>query len=210
VAGPEPHTVVTRGRRLSPDERRDQILTAARKLFSERPFTSVTTADVADAAGVARSLVHHYFGGIREVFMAVLAQGGAALADVRTAGPETPLDERLAHNVAAGLDVVAANRETWLAVAGHGAAVLADPDVGALVAMARERNIQRTLDVMRDVIDDTPSTRHALHCFNAFITEATRLWLAGERTREDTEALLVASFRSLLLDAIPRLEHEKP
>ena len=72
-----------RGRRLTPDARREQILVAARKLFSERPFTSVTTADVAEAAGVARSLVHHYFGGIRELFLAVVAQGGAALVDVR-------------------------------------------------------------------------------------------------------------------------------
>jgi AcrR family transcriptional regulator len=209
MSGPEPPAEVSRGRRLSPDARRDQILASARKLFSERPFTSVSTADVAQAAGVARSLVHHYFGGIRDVFMAVLAQGGAALADVRSAGPETPLDERLAHNVAAGLDVVSENRETWLAVAGHGE-VLAHPDVRALVAMATERNVERTLEVMSDVIDDTPTTRFALRCFNAFATEATRVWLAGERTREETEALLVAALRSLLLDAIPALERGKP
>lgn len=199
---------ISRGRRLSPGARRDQILAAARTLFAERPFTSVTTADVAEAAGVARSLVHHYFGGIRDVFLAVVAQGGAALADVRSAGPETPLDERMRHNVVAGLDVVGANRETWLAVAGHGE-VLADPDVRGLVQMASERNVQRTLEVMSDVIDDTPSARFALRCFNAFATEATRAWLTGERTRQETEALLVATLRSLLLDAIPALEGKK-
>src|SRR6478609_611102 len=125
----------TTQRRLAPEARRSQIVDAARTLFAERPYGTVTTADVADAAGVARSLVHHYFDGIRGVFMAVVAQGGAELADVRTAGPETPLDERLAHNVAAGLDVVDRNRETWLAVVGR-AGDLADPELRAVVEAA--------------------------------------------------------------------------
>ncbi len=194
-----------RGRRLTPDARREQILVAARKLFSERPFTSVTTAEVAEAAGVARSLVHHYFGGIRELFMAVIAQGGAALVNVRSAGPELPLEQRLAHNVAAGLDVVRDNRETWLAVVGHGGG-LDDVGIRALVAAATERNIERTLAVTSDVIEDTPTARLALRCFNAFATEATRAWLAGETTREDTEKLLVTAFRDLLINTIPALE----
>jgi AcrR family transcriptional regulator len=154
---------------------------------------------------VARSLVHHYFGGIRGVFMAVVAQGGAALAEVRTAGPETPLEERIAFNVSAGLDVIADNRETWLAVVGHGQA-LADPEVRALAAVATERSIERTLEVMTDVIRDTPDTRFALRCFNAFATEAAREWLSGQATRKQTEALLRTAFQDLLLKTIPTLE----
>src|SRR3954469_6323549 len=107
-------------RRMSPNDRRAQIIDAARTLFSDRPVNEVSTADVAARAGVARSLVHHYFGGINEVFWAVVASSGAQLSDERVAGPETPLKERLARNTAAGLDVVAANRETWLAIMGHG------------------------------------------------------------------------------------------
>jgi AcrR family transcriptional regulator len=148
--------------------------------------------------------VHHYFGGIRGVFMAVVAQGGAALADVRTAGPETPLEERIARNVSAGLDVVAANRETWLAVVGHGQA-LADPEVRALAEAATERSVERTLEVMADVIEDTPETRFALRCFNAFATEATREWLTGQTSRKRTERLLSEAFLDLLRHTIPRL-----
>src|SRR5438094_22259 len=133
----------TSRRRLSPEARREQILTAARALFAERPYATVTTAEVAAAAGVTRSLVHHYFGGIRELFLAVVAQGADALTDVRTAGPETPLDERLAHNVAAGLDVIEANRETWLAVT-LGLAQ-ADEDVRRIAELARNRSVQRAL-----------------------------------------------------------------
>src|SRR4051794_5196104 len=171
-----------RRRRLAPDARRRAIVHAARGLFAERPYGEVTTADIAEAAGVARSLVHHYFGGIREVFLGVIAEGGAALSDVRTAGPETPFDERVAHNVAAALDVVGANRATWLAGAGHGAQ-LAAPRLQERVEATIERNIQRTLEVNSDMIDDPPAARLALRCHNAFSTAATRAWLTGAATR---------------------------
>jgi AcrR family transcriptional regulator len=196
-------------RRLSPEARRRHIVEAARPLFAERPFAAVTTADVAGAAGVTRSLVHHYFGGIREVFLAVVADGAAALAAVRTAGPETPLRERLAHNVAAGLDVVGANRETWLAVVAHGAEA-PDPEIRAIAELALTRSVERALEVNSDVLDDTPAARLALRCFHAFSTEATLAWLSGDATREEVEALLVAALRELVGRTIPGLAAAPP
>jgi AcrR family transcriptional regulator len=198
-------TATPRGRRLQPDERRQHILEAARLLFSQRPYASVSTRDVAEAAGVARSLVHHYFGGIAEVFIAVVAQGGAALADVRSAGTETPFEERIAHNIAAGLDLVGDNRETWLAAMSHGPDG-PDPRIGALIGAVQERFVARTLEVNTDLIEDTPSARFALRCFNAFLIEGTRAWLAGDETREATQVLLIGAFRELVLRTIPALQ----
>jgi AcrR family transcriptional regulator len=194
-------------RRLQPEVRREEILLAARRLFSERPYTSVSTADVAEAAGVARSLVHHYFGGIRELMLAVIAHGGAALVDMRTAGSDVPLDERLPHNAAATLDVISENRELWLALAVYGASV-DDPDMRALIKVANEQFVERTLAINSDVISDTPTTRFALRCYNALATEATRAWLMGEQTREDTEKFLVTTFRHMLLGTIPELDEQ--
>jgi AcrR family transcriptional regulator len=205
MSGPSTKPAVPRGRRLSAEARRQHIIEAARGLFAERSYTSVSTRDVAEAAGVARSLVHHYFGGIRGVFLAVTAQGGAALAELRTAGAETPFEQRIAFNVSAGLDVIAGNRETWLAAIGQSSEV-ADPEIRALVDAAIEHNVDRTLELNSDLIADTPTARFALRCFNAFSTEATRAWLVGERTREETQALLVAAFRELVQRTIPTLE----
>jgi AcrR family transcriptional regulator len=192
-------------RRLAPEARRRDIVDSARSLFAERPYGTVTTGDVATAAGVARSLVHHYFGGIRGVFLAVAGEGGAALADVRTAGPETPLDERLAHNVAAGLDVVGANRETWLAVVGRGPA-LRDPEIRAIAERAVEHSVERALAVNSDIVADTPSARLALRSFHAFSTQATLAWVTGQASRADVEALLVTALRDLLTRTIPAIE----
>jgi AcrR family transcriptional regulator len=191
-------------RRLTPDDRRQEILEVARGLFAQRPYNSVTTAEIADAAGVARSLVHHYFGGIRGVFLAVAADGAAALTAARTAGPEVPFEERTAHNVAAGLDAIAEHRETWLAVVGHPPDP-ADADIHALVLAAKAQNVTRTLQANADVVQDTPQARFALRCFSELTIEATRAWLVGEVTREDTEALLLTAGRALLRDVIPAL-----
>ncbi len=60
-----------RRQRLSPELRRQQIIDAARSLFAERPLDQVSTADVANAAGCSRALVHNYFT-IRELFLAVV------------------------------------------------------------------------------------------------------------------------------------------
>jgi AcrR family transcriptional regulator len=197
-------TVAAR-RRMSPNERRAQIIDAARTLFSDRPVNQVSTADVAAQAGVARSLVHHYFGGINEVFWAVVASSGAQLSDERVAGTETPLEERLARNAAAGLDVIAANRETWLAIMGHGSGS-ADPQINAMMVALRERSVNRMLEANSDVLHDTPMTRLALRCFQAFLVEAVRGWMSGEQTREDTERLLVVATVQLVRDTIPALE----
>ena len=205
---PEP-TGEPRRRRLAPDDRRQEILDAARPLFAQRPFRTVSTAEIADAAGVARSLVHHYFGGIRGVFLAVAADGAVALSAARTAGPDVPFEQRTAHNVAAVLDVIADNRETWLAVASH-APDPTDADIQALVLAAKERAVDVTLAANADILADTPAARFALRCFGEFSIAATRAWLLGEHTREETEALLLTAGRQLIRHVIPALAGDEP
>ena len=58
--------------RLDYDERRQLILDAARRLFCQRPYSEVSMADLAEAAGVARGLLHHYFGSKRDLYLAVM------------------------------------------------------------------------------------------------------------------------------------------
>ena len=65
--------------RLEAAERRDQILDAANTLFAERGYDAVRIDDIATSAGVTRGLVHHYFGGRKEVCVGLLER----LGDVR-------------------------------------------------------------------------------------------------------------------------------
>ena len=62
--------------RLDPEQRREQILDAANALFAERGYDEVSVEDIASSAGVTRGLVHHYFGGRKEVYIALLERIG--------------------------------------------------------------------------------------------------------------------------------------
>ena len=72
--------------RLEAGQRRDQMLDAANDLFAEHGYEDVSVEDIARAAGVTRGVVHHYFGGRAEVYVALagaarrLPRGTAAAA----------------------------------------------------------------------------------------------------------------------------------
>jgi AcrR family transcriptional regulator len=73
--------------RLGPGERREQILDAANALFAERAYEEVSIEDIATSAGVTRGLVHHYFGGRKEVYCrAARAARGSARGRTPAAG----------------------------------------------------------------------------------------------------------------------------
>lgn len=80
------------GRRSGESTARDDILEAARKLFSDNGFDRTTLRQVADSAGVDAALISHYFGNKRGLFVAAVefpSDPAAVLEPVRTC----PLDE---------------------------------------------------------------------------------------------------------------------
>lgn len=58
------------GRRPGAPDTRGAILDAARRLFAERGYDATTLRGIARAAGVDPALVHHYFDGKHELFVA--------------------------------------------------------------------------------------------------------------------------------------------
>jgi AcrR family transcriptional regulator len=84
-------------RRLSVEERRSQLLTAALSLFAHRVPEDVSLDDVAEAAGVSRPLVYRYFpGGKQQLYEAALRSAAEALEHCFAEPPEGPLTGRLA------------------------------------------------------------------------------------------------------------------
>ncbi len=165
----------------------------------------MTTADVARDAGVTRALVHHYFGGIGDLYLAVLGEMTAALVNVPGEIEGTTRHERVARNLSAWLDVVDAHRETWLAVAVHGEAI-PDPEIRALIEAGRTAGIKRAIEANRDIISDTPAARLAIRAFLGTQAAVCAEWLAGRATREDAEILLTQAFLDVVERQIPALE----
>src|SRR3954465_2523678 len=119
--------------RLDPGKRRDQILDAANALFAERSFDEVSVEDIASAAGVTRGLVHHYFGGRKQVYIALLERLGAQREDQLRPPAGRSARAPVADSVSRWLDWTEQNRTIWLATIARGEDI-ADPEVRHVVA----------------------------------------------------------------------------
>jgi AcrR family transcriptional regulator len=183
--------------RLAPARRREQILDAANALFSERGYDEVSIEDIASSAGVTRGLVHHYFGGRKEVYIALLER----LAAVREEELPLPVGRsaraRVADSMSRWLDWTEQNRTIWLATLGRGEDI-ADPDIRNVVADLRRRAVALLIAHHADIAEDSPRLRYALECWTGLNRSATRRWLQGEATREQSLELLTSTLEHVL------------
>jgi AcrR family transcriptional regulator len=183
--------------RLDPAQRRDLILDAANGLFAERAYDEVSVEDIASSAGVARGLVHHYFGGRKDVYIGLLERLGAQREEGLRAPVGRSARVRVADSVSRWLDWTEANRTIWLATIAHGEDI-GDPDVRQLVADLVRRAVALLTTFHADIAEDSPRLRYALECWTGLNRAATRRWLHGEATREATHELLTSTLEHIL------------
>src|SRR5215212_6904730 len=124
--------------RLDPGQRREQILDAANRLFAEHAYDEVSIEDIASAAGVTRGLVHHYFGGRKDVYVALLERLGAQREERLRPPLGRSARARVDDSVSRWLDWTDTNRTIWLATMAHGEDI-ADADVRRRDAALAER-----------------------------------------------------------------------
>ena len=183
--------------RLTPGQRRDQILDAANALFAERPYDEVSVEEIASTAGVTRGLVHHYFGGRNDVYVALLERLGAQREDGLQPPTGRSAQARVADTVSRWLDWTEANRTIWLATIARGEDI-ADPDIRRVVADLVRRAVALVAAHHADIADESPRLRYALGCWTGLNRAATRRWLRGEATREATHELLTSTLEHVL------------
>jgi AcrR family transcriptional regulator len=183
--------------RLDPGQRREQILDSANSLFAERAYDEVSIEDIASAAGVTRGLVHHYFGGRKDVYIALLERLGAEREERLRPPLGRSARARVDDSVARWLDWTDTNRTIWLATMAHGEDI-ADPDVRRVVADLVRRAVALLTTYHADIAEDSPRLRHALECWTGLNRAATRRWLNGEASREATHELLASTLEHVL------------
>jgi len=184
-------------RRLPPEQRRAQLLDAAGDLFAERGYEEVSVEDIARAAGVQRGLVHHYFGGRKDVYLALVERLDAVREEDLRPPEGRSARARVADSVSRWLDWTEANRTTYLGTIAPGED-LTDPEVRRVVADLRGRAVALLATFHADIADDSPRLRYALECWTGLNRAATRRWLRGEATREATHELLTVTLEHVL------------
>ncbi|MQA63517.1 MAG: TetR family transcriptional regulator [Actinophytocola sp.] len=201
---------VPRWRRLEPDERREQILACAIRLFGERPYAAVSTTDVAREAGVARGLINHYFDSKRGLYLEVVQRMVTVPKAGRAKVPTGPLRERVEFSVDWLLDAIGAHGKTWIAVLGT-EGVGNDPEVERILAEADEQaavNLLKTVG-MYDAEPEGEQLRALVRAYGGMVKALGREWIThGNLTREQVQLVLTEQLITLLVDTFPRMQRQ--
>lgn len=177
-------------RRLSVDERREELIEAALGLFSTRPPEDVSIDDVAAAAGASRALVYHYFGGKQELYLAALTSAARQLSDLLEPPTEgKPLD-RLRVSLERYFDFAESHAAGFTALLRGGPADRCG-EVGEIVDNVRQLLLGRILHTV-GIADPGPVLRITLRSWMAAVETAGLDWLENrDIPRADLERLLV-------------------
>jgi AcrR family transcriptional regulator len=185
--------------RLPVDERRRQLLDLGVDLFTSNAYDKLTMARIADAAGISKALLYHYFPTKQAYFAATLEQAADQVA--RSIEPDPDL---------APLDAVAASLDAYLAwIEQHSAAyrkliqgVGSTPEVGSLVEAIRDHTARRILARLTAGEDPPPATRTAVRAWLWYLDGAILDWLEHhDLERAELRDFLVRSLTGALTAA---------
>lgn len=132
------------GRRLRTEQRREQLLASGAELLGRRPYDEVSIEEIADAAGVSKSLLYHYFPTKTDFLLAALERGQGELAGLTAPDPELPPGEQLSASLDRFLDFVEEHEAAYTAIfRSRGSA---DPTIQAALDEGRQRRMDELID----------------------------------------------------------------
>ncbi|MGD9622769.1 MAG: TetR/AcrR family transcriptional regulator [Mycolicibacterium sp.] len=133
-------------RRLSPTDRRCELLALGAEVFGRRPYDEVRIDEIAERAGVSRALMYHYFPDKRAFFAAVVRAEGDRLLEATDTPPNAgqSLFTEVRNGVLAYLDYDEEHPHgAWAARLGMGRS---DPVLRGIEDIDNDRQADRMLD----------------------------------------------------------------
>ncbi|GGU09385.1 TetR/AcrR family transcriptional regulator [Nocardioides albus] len=183
--------------RLTPEQRREQLLDLGIRLFANHSLDEISIDVVAREAGISRGLLYHYFGDKMAFREAVVRRAADALV-AQTAPPEAgdPV-ERLLASMTAYVDFVDANYEGYVSMV-RGAA--SDPVLRAIYDEAFGALGARIFEADVDFVADTAAARLIVRGWQAMSEELVLSWKADSAglSREELLGVLAGSLPVLL------------
>jgi len=197
-------------RRLAPDVRRKEILRVASRAFATRSYDGVHIDAIARDADASRALINHYFGDKRGLYVAVAREIAARTPSVVRADLDLSVEEVVAANTDAWLDLLESNRETSLMFLGAGP-IGRDPELEALQDELRDQMSDRILANHLGTTDIPPAAHLAMRAATGLMERAARDWVTGKgATRDQTHAIIVQGILAVVRHVIPAvLEAER-
>ncbi|QCQ90339.1 TetR/AcrR family transcriptional regulator [Rhodococcus sp. SGAir0479] len=187
--------------RLSPAERRAQLIDLGVRMLAERSLEQISVEDIADQAGVSRGLLFHYFTSKHDFHVAIVRHTSAEML-ARTA-PDLELAplEILRDVMASYVDYVSENRDTYVSLLRGTAS--GDPDMREVFEETRGEMARRVIDQLPTLgIDPDARTALSVRGWIAFVEEATITWLRSpDIPRDELIELLVTALPAVALGA---------
>lgn len=100
--------------RLSAEERRSQLTEVGLELLADRPIHELALDEVADRAGISRTLLFHYFPTKSDFYAAVVERAGQRLLAGGKAPTGAPGPERVRSLIAGYLRLVESSRDLYV------------------------------------------------------------------------------------------------
>lgn len=183
-------------RRMGVEERREQLISVALGLFSHRAPEDVSIDEIAEAAGISRPLVYHYFPGKQSLYEAALGRAADELAARFVEPREGPLGSRLLRVMGRFFDFVDEHGP------GFSALMRGGPAVGSSRTSAMINGVRQSAyeQIVAHLGLTAPAPRMELVVRSWIsLAESTALqWLDGKRIpRAELERQLVHDFAAL-------------
>ena len=188
-------------RRLSPQQRRDELLDVGAAMFAEKPYDEVLIEDVADRAGVTRSLMYHYFPNKRDFYIAIFARASdrllvstehredRSLAELLTTG----LDAHIQYFVDHPLEAVTVNR----------GALSDDPAIQAIITEELNMVGRRLIEGLSLHGHDHEFAELAVHGWLVFVRAVCVEWVQTRKiSRAELTQMCLRAFTGALQPAV--------
>jgi AcrR family transcriptional regulator len=181
--------------RLEPEARRRQLIELGLKMLSTEPSEQVAIDRIAEAAGISRGLLFHYFPTKRDYHVAVVRAAADQMLEVTAPDPALPEIERLRAGLMAYVDFVTTNPALYVSLV-RGAAG-GDDELQQIFEQTRTRIVERVVEALAMPPGGGPAAvRTVLRGWVGFVEESTLDWL-GHRDLE-RDALVTLQERVLL------------
>lgn len=192
-------------KKLPADERRQALLEVAERLFATRPYDQISVQEIAAEAGVARGLIHHYFGGKDDVLAAVMRELTPKSAPPPP-DPSLPVEVRIEQRVDMLLAAIELNKQGWLATLALGPNLPAGP-VRESAEKLWARQYEGWLNSFEDFLTDNTRTENLFAAYRGLNQATCRLWLDGDLSREDARRILIAGQTALITEVGPEMQN---
>jgi len=188
---------------MGADARREQIIEVAQRLFSARPYSEVSMADIADASGIGRANLNYHFGTKRDLYVEVIRNFARLPPLPPVQRKRASLEKEVHHIIDNWLSIVWENRGTFITISESGP-INSDREIEAILAEGREAWAGRLAELLELPGGATRPARGLIHSFQAMCETAVDEWLRRERlTRDDVLVLLVETLLAIARNVVP-------